>query len=208
VIIVRLIMEIDPGKLKYRDAHELTVGTVLPRPIAFVSTFGEDGVFNVAPFSFFTPISYKPMHVGFSIVRKRYGQKKDTLANIEFSREFVINIVTESLAEAMNQASMSYPGSVDEFREVGLTPVKASLVKPPMVAESPINLECRLVQMLEFGEASRRTSFIIGEVVRVHVRDEYWLDGEIRIEELKVIGRLGADFYCRTTDRFEMKRPD
>lgn len=201
-------MKIDPANLDWRDAHELLVGAVLPRPIAFVSTVGEDGVYNVAPFSFFTVMSVKPAIVGIGIGRKSNGQKKDTLLNIIFSKDFVINIVCEALTEAMNQASKDYPSHVDEFKEVGLAPAKSDFVKSPMVAESPVNMECRLIQILEFGEAPRINNFIIGEVVRVHIRDELWFNGTIKAHKLKAIGRLGEELYCRTTDIFEMKRPD
>ena len=119
------------------------------------------------------------------------------------------NVVDETLAESMNVTSAPYPSDVDEFKEAGLTPVKADLVKVPMVAESPINLECRLVQILEFGEAPRTNSFIIGEVLRVHVRDELYVNGEIEMAKLKAVGRLGGmGLYCRIRDSFEMKRPE
>ena len=200
-------MKIDPENLDQRGAHELMVGAIVPRPIAFVSTVGKDGVFNVAPFSFFTGICVKPMLVGFSTGWKRDGQEKDTLVNIKFSKDFVINVVDEALGEAMNQASAEYPSHVDEFKEAGLTPVKADIVKSPMVAESPINMECRLLQILEFGD-TRRASFIIVEVVRVHIKDELYIDNEIQTPELKAIARMGgADSYCRTTDIFKMSRP-
>ena len=201
-------MKIDPVNLDWVEAHELAVGAIVPRPIAFVSTIGEDGVFNLAPFSFFNGIAMKPMLIGFNASYTREGEKKDTLVNIESSRDFVINIVTESLAEAMNQASLRYPSDVDEFKEVGLTPVRADIVKSPLVGESPVNMECRLVQILEFGEAPRRTSFIIGEVVRIHIKDELYANGAIQASELKAIARMGGELYCRTRDIFEIKRPE
>ena len=108
----------------------------------------------------------------------------------------------------MNKASATYPSHVDEFREVGLTPVKADLVKPPMVGESPINMECRLTKILEFGTPPRCNSFVIGEVVLVHIKDEIYVNDEIQADKLKLVGRLGGELYCRTTDVFEMKRPD
>lgn len=201
-------MKIDPSNLNWEELHELLVGAVVPRPIAFVSTVGEDGVFNVAPFSFFAAMSMRPMLVGFTSIRKRDGQKKDTLVNSEFSRDFVINVVTETLAQAMNQTSTNYPSHVDEFKEAGLTPVKADIVKSPMVAESPINMECRLLQILEFGDLPRISSFIIGEVVRFHIKDELYVNNEIQMSELKAIARMGGQLYCRTRDIFEMKMPD
>lgn len=199
-------MKIDPANLEWKEAHELLVSTVMPRPIALVSTIGEDGVFNVAPFSFFAPVATKPMLVGFETGWKKDGRKKDTLVNIEFSRDFVINVVDEALAEAANQASGNYPSYVDEFKEVGLTTVKADIVKPPMVAESPINLECRLVQILEFGDAPRRASFIIGEVVRVHIKDELHVSDEMLVSGWKAVGHMGGELWCRTRDIFELKR--
>jgi len=202
-------MKIDVANLDQRSSHRLMVGAVVPRPIAWVSTVGEDGVFNLAPFSAYAMVSMKPALVGFCVATTRDGRKKDTLKNIESTKEFVINVVDETLAEAMNVTAATYPSDVDEFKEARLTPVKADLVKAPMVAESPINLECRLTQVLEFGEAPRTNSFIIGEVLRVHVKDELYANEEIQMSQLKAIGRLGGggDLYCRTSDSFEMKRP-
>lgn len=201
-------MKIDPANLDYRASHHLLTGAIVPRPIAWVSTVGEDGVFNLAPFSFYSGVSIKPAVVGFYVSWwQRDGRKKDTLRNIESNRDFVINVVNEELAEVMNLTSAPFPSDVSEFKEAGLTPVKADLVKAPMVAESPVNLECRMTQILEFGEASRKTSFIIGDVLLVHVRDELYVNGEIQMSRLKAIGRLGGAQYCRTNDIFEMKPP-
>jgi len=200
-------MKIDPRDLDYPDMHHLLMSTIVPRPIAWVSTIGEDGIFNLAPFSGFAAMGMKPPRVHINVGWTRDGQKKDTLVNIEFSKDFVVNVVTEALAEAMNQSAAEYPSDVDEFKEAGVTPVKADIVKSPMVAESPVNMECQLVQILEFGELPRRTSVVIGEIVRVHVKDELYANGELQISDLKVVGRLGGDLYCRITDIFEMKRP-
>jgi len=201
-------MIIDPAKLDWKGAHELLVSAVLPRPIAFVSTIGPDGVNNLAPYSFFIPMSIQPAVVGIGIGWKRDGTKKDTLANIEFSKDFVVNIVTDELAQAMNQSSKEYPSHVDEFKEVKLTPAKSELVKSPRVAESPISMECRLRQIMEIGGPPRRNSFVIGEIVRVHVRDDLWVHDTIQAQRLKIVGRMNEDLYVRTTDIFEMKRPD
>ena len=199
-------MKIDPVGLDARGIHELMVGCIAPRPIALVSTLGEDGVYDVAPFSFFTLMSMHPTVVGFAIGRRR-GSKKDTLVNIEFSKDYVINVVSEAIAPAMNQASGDYPSNVDEFRETGLTPAASDLVRPPRVAESPIQLECRLMQIMEFGASPRIHNFVVGEVLMVHVQDDLIVDGVIKADRLKAVGRLGEDFYCRTRDLFEMKRP-
>ena len=200
-------MKFDPAQLSAKDCHSLLVCAVLPRPIAFVSTIGANGIPNLAPFSYFTVLSSKPAVVGFGIGRKRDGGKKDTLVNVEFRKDFVINVVTEGLAKAMNQTSGEYPPDVDEFKEAGLTAVASDLVKSPRVDESPINMECRLLQILNFGEAPRINSFVIGEVLRVHLQDEMAVGCVVKGDHLKAIGRMGEDSYCRTRDLFEMKRP-
>lgn len=199
-------MEIDPVKLDFVAAHHLLAGAMTPRPILLISTVGEDGVFNVAPFSFVAPVSVTPMLIGIEISTRRDGRKKDTLKNIEFSKEFVVNIVEEGLAEAMNKASADLPSNEDEFKEAGLTAIKARVVKAPMVKESPINVECRLVQNLEFGHPPRLSNFIIGEVVMVHVMDGVWIDSDIRWMHLKILGRMGADAYIRTRDVVELEQ--
>jgi flavin reductase (DIM6/NTAB) family NADH-FMN oxidoreductase RutF len=200
-------MKIDPSNLEAKGMHGLLMGCAVPRPIAFVSTIGQDGVYNVAPFSCFTLMSMHPAILGFSIGRRRGGGKKDTLVNIEFSGDFVVNVVSESIAEAMNQTAGDYPSHVDEFKEAGLTPAASDTVRPPQVAESPIQFECRLMQILEFGIFPHINNFVIGEILMIHVKDDLLVDGVIQTDRVKAIGRLGGDFYCRTGDVFEMKRP-
>ncbi len=201
-------MKFDPVNLDWKGAHDLVAAIVVPRPIALISTIGQDGVLNVAPFSFFCPVAVKPMLIGFNVGWKRDGSKKDTLVNIEFSGDFVISVVTEEMAEAMNKTSAPYPSHVDEFKEAGLTPLQADLVKPPLVAESPINMECRAVQILVFGDAPRRASFIFGEVLRVHIKDELYAEEDfVDMSRLKAIARMADEIYCRTSDTFKMKQP-
>ena len=201
-------MKINPKDLNRHEAHDRLTEMVLPRPIAFVSTIGRDGVFNLAPYSYFSPLCNLPMIVGFSIGRKKDGQKKDTLVNIEQQKEFVIAAVSEAIARPMVKTAAAYAIDVDEFEKAGLTPASADRVAPPLVAESPINLECRLLQILEFGERPHKNSFVIGEVVLVHVEDEFFTGNQIDASKLKLIGRLGGKgkAYCRTTDIFNIKR--
>jgi flavin reductase (DIM6/NTAB) family NADH-FMN oxidoreductase RutF len=200
-------MKIVPGDLSRRDAHELMMSAVLPRPIAFISTISEDGVLNLAPFSCFAPLGSKPALVCIHISLKRDGRKKDTVRNIEYSRDFVVNAVTEGLAEAMNSTAGDYPPEVDEFKEAGLTPVPAELVRAPRVAESPVSMECRLQTMMEFGQAPAAGHVIIGEIILMHVRDDLWTGEDIDVRGLKPIGRIGGQLYCRMTDIFEIPRP-
>lgn len=203
-------MKIDLPGLNQRDSHHILVSVVTPRPIAWVSTVGKDGVYNLAPFSAFGIVSLKPAMLGFLVAPTRDGKKKDTIVNVEYTKEYVINVVTEALAVQMNVTATPFPLGIDEFKESGLTAVKADLVNAPMLAESPISLECRVDRILEYGEAPRINYFIIGQVLRAHIRDEVCVFGEILGSKLKAIGRLGGgeDMYCRTTDMFELQRPD
>jgi len=199
-------MKFDPNGSNVAKAYEIMTYSITPRPIAWVSTISTDGVKNLAPYSYFTPICNIPMLVGFSLGRKSKGKKKDTLVNIESTKEFVINMVTESLAEAMNKTATAYPPHIDEFEKTNLTPIRSEIVSPPMVKESPIRMECRLKQILEFGENLKYHNFVIGEVVMVHIKDEFVLDGHVQAGKLNIIGRLGSmeNLYCRTTDMFKI----
>ncbi|MDO8672537.1 MAG: flavin reductase family protein [Dehalococcoidia bacterium] len=199
-------MKIDPRAISARECYKLLIGSIVPRPIAWVSTVGEDGVDNVAPFSFFTSVCTYPPTVCFTAIR-RAGEKKDTVRNIEYTGDFVINLVTEELAEAMNISCGDYLPEVDEFQVAGLTAIPGDKVRSPRVAESPISLECKLVQMIELGEGEHRTSVPFGEVVQFHIKDEFLHDGRIDMEMLQPVGRLAGDLYTKTRQIFEMKRP-
>lgn len=197
-------MIIDPKVLNWEKAHDILRDMIIPRPIALVSTTSTDGIYNVAPYSYFSPICNVPMLVGFSSGRKNKGQKKDTLVNIESTKEFVINVVTESLAEPMNKTAVAYPPDISEFEKVNLTPIESEIVTPPMVEEAPINMECKLNQILEFGVHPRYNNYVIGEVVRIHIKEQFIVDDTIQSTKLKVIGRMGNGGYCRTTDIFKL----
>ncbi len=198
-------MKLDPKDLDNRQLHHLGSSAFVPRPVILVSTIGEDGIFNVAPFGTATRVSHKPLLIGFEIGTRRDGQEKDTLRNIESVKEFVVSVVTEDMAEAMNIASADYPRGIDEFKESGLTPIKADIVKPPMVGESPVNFECKLLHNLRFGQFPRLSNFIIGEVVLAHIKDGLYVGGYIESAKLKAIGRIEPGMYCRITDTFKLE---
>ena len=199
-------MNIDPASLTHEQSYQLLISAIVPRPIAFVSTVAEDGVLNLAPFSFFTGICAKPPTICFSVVRRR-GEKKDTLRNIEATGEFVVNVVSDHIAHAMNQTSADYPPEVDEFAAAGFTPAASERVRSPRVGEALVSMECKLVEVREYGEMPYASSLIIGEVVHLHVSDEVYRDGVVDFAALSAVGRMGRDLYCRTGDLFEMKRP-
>ena len=198
-------MIIDPSTLERRQRYRLLTSTVTPRPIAWVSTRGKDGSLNVAPFSFFQALCGTPPLIMLSI-GQRQGRPKDTLRNIQETGEFVINIVTEALAEKMNLSSGEYTADVDEFALTGLTPAPSEVVCAPRVAESPINLECKLTQIVPLQGSDY--SIVIGEILRWHVADGLLaLDGLVDTARLRPLGRLGRDEYVRFGEVFEMLRP-
>jgi len=193
---------LDPGSISAGDFYRFMISVVVPRPIAFVSTVDGEGRLNVAPFSYFNAITNQPPLLGISINRRR-GHPKDTYRNIEETKEFVINTVDEALGARMVQTSGEWPGDVDEFRVAGLTPVPSDLVRPPRVGESPINLECRLYRVVELGQSF----FVVGEILRAHVRDEVLTDGHVDIARLRPLGRLGGDGYSVVREVILLPRP-
>ena len=192
------------SELEAPAIYRLLTGLVLPRPIAFVSTVSPDGVPNLAPFSFFTVASADPPVLAISI-DLRYGHEtKDTLSNIATSGEFVVNIASENLAESVNTASLDWAPDIDEFEKAGLTAVRDNLVvKPPRVAESPAQFECRHLQNVEFG----KWTLVLGEVVAIRCREDL-LDARLRVDvaALNPLGRLAGNDYCRVGDRFTVER--
>src|SRR3954453_5134812 len=201
-------MIIDPAAAGAQNAYKLMVGIIVPPPIEFVSTIDAQGVRNLAPFSFFTAVSANPPVIVFSpMIRPADTSRKDTLNNIEATGEFVVNIVSEDFAEAMNRTSGDYPPEVDEFAVSGLTAVTSDLVKPPRVGESRASMECRLIQVLHVSAKPLGGSLVLGEVLRFHVADEIFDNYRIDPDTLAAIGRMGGPSYARTTDRFNMERP-
>jgi flavin reductase (DIM6/NTAB) family NADH-FMN oxidoreductase RutF len=201
-------MQLAPESLEVRDRYLLMIGMIQPRPIAWVSTVSPEGALNLAPFSFFTGICANPMTVCFAPVNDRNGKKKDTLLNVEATKQFVVNLATEANAEKMNQTSAPYPRGVSEFEKAGLTAVPSVIVKPPRVAESPAAYECELVQIVRLGEGPLAGNLIIGRVVQIHCDDKIYNGGKIRHQDLKTIGRMEGAWYSRTQDAFELPRPE
>ena len=198
-------MKIDPST--FEGFNRVLTGVIVPRPIAFVSTMSASGLVNLAPYSFFNAVAYAPPTIIFSSSRRAGSKQKDTLANIEETGEFVVNIVVDDIAEAMNKTSAEYPTAVSEFEIAGLTEAPSDLIKPPRVAESPVNMECRLIQIVPLGQGSHQHGLVIGEVVYMHIRDDI-IDGHrINHQNLKPTGRLAGNMYCHTADIFEMVRP-
>lgn len=200
-------MIIDPSQNDPRNTYQLLVGSVVPRPIAWVSTIASDGTPNVAPFSFFMGVTANPPTLAISTGLRR-GVKKDTLLNVEQSGELVVNIVVEELGEQMNATSGDFPPDVDEFQVAGLTPAPSKRVRPPRVAESPINIECVLKQIVYLGNEGSQSGLIIAEAVLWHIRDDLLTpQNTIDVAKLHAIGRLSGNWYTRTQDLYEITRP-
>ncbi|MGA9305843.1 MAG: flavin reductase family protein [Candidatus Sulfotelmatobacter sp.] len=207
-------MIVSPSDLSHSELYSIVLNSVAPRPIAWVSTVSASGDLNLAPFSFFNAVCVDPPLLAFAPGLRQpkhakggHGEAKDTLRNVRETREFVVNIVTYELREAMNLTSGEYDASVDEFDLAKLTPQPSTIVRPPRVAESPVSFECRLHQILDFSSRPTSSSLVIGQVVSIHISDAHLKNGKLDRNSLDLIGRMGGLQYTRTTQRFEMVRP-
>ena len=197
-------MRIDPKT--FEGFNRVLTGVIVPRPIAFVSSVSTDGIVNLAPFSFFNAMAYDPATIVLGISRSAGWKEKDTLANIEATGEFVVNVVVDDIAEAMNSTAAEFPADVDEFEVGGLTAAPSEMVRAPRVVESPVNMECRLNQVVAVGDGTKH-AIVIGEIVLMHIRDDIINGHRIHHQRLKPVGRLAGNMYCNTHDVYELVRP-
>jgi flavin reductase (DIM6/NTAB) family NADH-FMN oxidoreductase RutF len=195
-------MLFDPRSLPTRDVYRFLISAVVPRPIAFVSTVSAAGHTNLAPFSYFNAISSEPPLVTIAI-SDRGDDPKDTLRNIRETNEFVVNVVSEPLLDAMVHTAGEWPRSTSEFGASGLTPAASERVRPPYVAESPLQLECVLHREIPLGNSI----LIVGEVILGRVRDDVMVDGRVDPAKLAPIGRLGGELYAALGPVLKRARP-
>lgn len=195
-------MIFDPKAHPKNEVYRFLISAVVPRPVAWVSSIGADGGVNLAPFSYFNAIASEPPLITISI-DDRVGDAKDTLRNIREVKEFVVNIVSEPLLDAMIQTSGEWPRGTGEFALAGVTPAASERVKPPYVAESPLQLECVLHREIHLGNGF----LVVGEVVFARARDEVLTEGRVDPEKLKPIGRLGGEFYAPLGPILRRRRP-
>lgn len=187
--------------------YKFLIGAILPRPIAVVSTRNENGTNNLAPFSFFNGFSAKPMIVGFAPIRRpKTGEKKDTLINIEREKEFVVNFVTEATADQINLCSTELAPGEDEFKFANLTPLDSDVVRAKRLLESPIDFECKLRDIVSYGDTPGAGTLITGEVVRIHVAEEVYEDGRIITAKWKPVGRGAGNDWFKTDSIIEKTR--
>jgi flavin reductase (DIM6/NTAB) family NADH-FMN oxidoreductase RutF len=210
------MLSINPSNYETRQIYKMMTGIIVPRPIALVSTMDRNGVANLAPFSFFSGVGSNPPTVLFCPTLRaakgagpgRPEMRKDTLRNVEETGEFVINVVSEAIAAAANAASADVASDVDEFTLSGLTPAASEAVRPPRVAESPAQMECRLLQVIYTGRVPGAGVIVLGEVVRFHLRESLVEDFRIDPAGLDAVGRMAGNTWVRTRDRIEIKRPE
>jgi flavin reductase (DIM6/NTAB) family NADH-FMN oxidoreductase RutF len=195
-------MQIDPALQSQADNYKLITNLVVPRPIAWVTSLSHDGIVNLAPFSFFNAVGSDPLYVVMGIACRPDGSPKDTARNIQSAGDFVVNMVTEDLLQAMNISAADFPPDFSELLAANLETAPSVHVKPPRLVAAQVNLECKLFQAVPLGS----TTLIIAEVVMFHIADNL-VGPRFHIEGFAPIGRLGSpSVYCRTTDRFEIPR--
>lgn len=204
---------IDPNKTAPLDMYQFLIGAVAPRPIAFVSTVDTEGVPNLAPYSFFNAFSADPPIVVFSSsLRGGNAAKKDTLRNVENTKECVINMVSHKIMRQMTLTAHDYPSGVNEFQKAGLTPIASDLIKPFRVAEAPVQMECRVEQIISLGEAPTAGRLIVCRILRMHINEAVLTDDKKRIDphRIDLVGRLGRYWYTRASGAslFEVARTD
>jgi flavin reductase (DIM6/NTAB) family NADH-FMN oxidoreductase RutF len=205
------MISFDPKELPVPRVHQLLLGAIGPRPIAFASTIDENGNSNLSPFSFFNVFSANPPILIFSPARNgRTNTTKDTYNNVKNVPEVVINVVTHDIVQQMSLSSSPYPSDVDEFVKAGFTPLKSDLIKPFRVAESPVQFECKVNQVIELGDGGGAGNLVICEVVKIHVKEEV-LDENGQIDQFKInlVSRMGGNWYCHANEQsmFEVQKP-
>jgi len=198
----------NPADHTMQEMYKLMVGLIVPRPVALVSTVDKEGVPNVAPFSFFSGVGSNPPTLLFCpVLRGRGDNRKDTLRNVEQTGEFVINIVSNAIAAQTNLTAAEVGPEIDEFELAAFTPIPSEVVRAPRVAESPAQMECRLLQIIITNPAPGGGVIVLGEIVRFHVNAELEHNFRIDPEKLDAVGRMAGNTWAHTRDLFELDRP-
>ena len=210
------MLTIDPSEQPPRQVYKLMTGIIVPRPIALVSTVDRSGVANLAPFSFFCGVGSVPptllfcpaLRAGAGLGGPDPAHRKDTLRNVEETGEFVVNVVSDAMAAAANATAAEVPPEVDEFDLAGLTAVGSDVVRPPRVAESPAQMECKVMQVIYTSHQPGGGVIVLGEIVRFHVRQDLVENFRVDPQGLDAVGRMGGNTWVRTRERIELIRPE
>ncbi|MFJ5716783.1 flavin reductase family protein [Neobacillus sp. NPDC093127] len=201
------MLSIDPASLSERENYKFLIGSIIPRPIAFVTTISKDGVLNGAPFSYFNIVSSNPPMISLSIQRSE-GRQKDTARNVIESRQFVVHIVDEQNVGKINKTAANLPPEVSEIELANLTPVESVKISVPGVKEAKIRMECSLEHSLELGgSGTPGCDLIIGKVVQFHIESDIYENGRIDPRGLAAVSRLAGNNYAKIGEVFEIERP-
>lgn len=202
------MLRLDPKQLTKRENYKLLIGSVLPRPIAFVTSINGDGVVNAAPFSFYTVVSTNPPMIGFTVNRKPGNVQKDTAYNIQHHGEFVVHVVDQTNVAMVNDTATEFPSEVSEVEAVGFTLKPSEIVRVPRIRECKVQMECKLHQIIPMGGTpdAPNSDFIIGEIVQFHVQDDLLYDGKIDTDQLKPVSRLAGVSYGNIGETYAMPR--
>jgi flavin reductase (DIM6/NTAB) family NADH-FMN oxidoreductase RutF len=202
------MLSLDPSSMDVTSVYKCMTGSIVPRPIAFVTTMNENGSINAAPFSYFNAVASAPPTIIISITFKSNGEKKDSLRNIERTDEFVVNTVGEWMLGPVNHCAAEYPYGVSEVEKVGLTTVASEIVSPPRIVESPVHFECKRQQQVQVGDGSQGSAVVVfGEIVRFHVFKKAFSQGRLDVQQLKPVGRLAGGQYSGLGPLCILNRP-
>ena len=199
-----------PQEISVPEVQRLLQGGIGPRPIALVSTISKDGINNLSPFSFYNMFGANPPVIAFSPSRRgKDGSFKDTYLNLVETNECVVQAVTFSMVEQVSLASTEYERGIDEFVKSGLTPIDSDIVKPKRVKESPFQMECKLIDMMSYGNGGASANIAVCEVIKFHVNEEVFINGIIHPNKIDLVARMSGDFYCRAfgDNVFEVEKP-
>ncbi|MCH7496159.1 MAG: flavin reductase family protein [Candidatus Marinimicrobia bacterium] len=197
-------MNIDPNKIGKKEAYNLFTSVIVPRPIAWVTTLNEDGSTNAAPFSFFMGVTISPPRLAISVSSRR-GEPTASARNIIRTKEFVVNLVTQTNVIAMNITAGEFEYGIDEIKQAGLSTLQSEKISTPLIKESPVNMECRLEHIVEIGEPTNY--LIIGKVLLFHMDDAVYSERVVDPHKLQSVGRMGNPHYSNVNDIFKMERP-
>ena len=200
-------MNFDPKVIDTQSCYRLLVGSIIPRPIAWISSLNADDVLNLAPYSFFTVASCNPPVLAVTQVTPRDRAAKDTLHNLRTTGECVVNIVSEALAEVMNATCADYPASISEFDAVGIAREASHVVAPAGVRDASVRFECRLREIIDVSSLPTGGQLMLLDVVNIYASDSVMINGSVSPQLLGAVGKLGGDLYTSTRDTFEMERP-
>lgn len=199
-------MFLEASQLPHHDMYRILIGSIAPRPVAWVGTRSKQGINNLAPFSFYNCFSSKPPIIGFSTIPRPDGRKKDTLQNVLDSRCFTLNAASHALVKQMSKSAATLEPDEDEFAYAGLTPANASYIDAPYVKEALLVFECNLREVISFGNEPGSGNLVLGEIMYIHINDEIYQHGRIDFAKLDPVGRLAGNWYSTIRDRFELER--